>query len=226
MDALFLPSAKLSGEITFQGNKFWGTWMQEIAGERIIIRFDPADLWGGIHVYSAENAYLGFAPCLAKVGFYDMDEARLHSRARAAWIKAEKAALAAHRRYTAAGLGALLDASAPETPTPTVEAKVVRGAFGKQAAPRQIAGATPMPVADLEQAQAALVIELQAARARKADDDEPKQRFRRALELERAVSTGQPITRDQDRWLSIYSQGAEYRSLASLYADFGETLFG
>lgn len=229
MGAEGLRAAKLSGEITFQGNRFWEHWMQDIAGERVIIRFDPAALWDGIHIYSAENAYLGFAPCLAKVGFYDMDEARIHARARTTWLKAEKAALAAHRRYTAADYGALLDGAAPEATPPTVEAKVVRGAFGKKDAvpePRRIAGSTPMPVADLAQAQAALVIDLQVARAPKPADEEPKDRYRRALELERAIAANQPVTREQERWLQIYAQGSEYRSMADLYVDFGDALFG
>lgn len=98
MGAEGLRGATGSGLLNFLGNEYWAPWMTAIAGERVIARFDPADLWGGLHVYSAENAYLGHAPCKQKAGFFDLEEARTHSKARRSWLNAEKAALEAQPR--------------------------------------------------------------------------------------------------------------------------------
>lgn len=46
-----------TGAVWFQGNEFWSDWMHRIAGERVIVRFDPAAFWDGVHVYSEANAY-------------------------------------------------------------------------------------------------------------------------------------------------------------------------
>lgn len=220
--------AKNSGAIWFAGNEFYADWLHKFAGKRLIIRFDLAAFHDGVHVYSFDNAYLGFAPCRQAAGFLDAEEAKNISRLRKAWLKAEKAVLSAHRKLTVAQLGNMLDEVAPE-PLAPVEMKVIKPVFGKKGAvpaPHRVSGPTPMPVADLAQAQAALVIDLQAAKAPKSADEEPKDRYRRALDLERTIAAGAQITREQDRWLTIYSQGSEYRSMADLYADFGDTLFG
>ena len=105
-----------------------------------MIRFDPAALWDGVHVYSCDGAFPGLAPVRQKAGFFDADEARTHSRARAAWLRAERHRLAALDRYTATRIGRLPDEAAPPNP----EAKVVRANFGKDApAPPNFA---PKPV--------------------------------------------------------------------------------
>ncbi|WP_121097706.1 transposase domain-containing protein, partial [Roseinatronobacter ekhonensis] len=124
-----------TGELKFQRNQYWAPWMHEIAGTRVVARFDPADLWDGLHVYSAQNEYLGHAPCREKGGFLSIDDARRTSRERAAFVKAERAAMEAHRKLRARDLGADLDAAALPAPTPAVEAKVVRPVFDKRARP-------------------------------------------------------------------------------------------
>ena len=75
-----------TGEVAFQGNRYWGEWMQDIAGKRVVIRFDPADLWSGVHIYGADNTYLGHAPCMERKGFFDIEEARVMARERRRWI--------------------------------------------------------------------------------------------------------------------------------------------
>lgn len=218
-------ASSLNGTLKFQGNEFWAEWMNAIAGERVILRFDPADLWSGVHVYSRENAYLGHAPCLVKAGFFDMDEARTHARARGAWLTAEKKAAAAHKRFQAAEIGAELDAlTPPDLPMP--EAKVVRGVFGKAASAARVA---PMPDdPNLEAVQAALVADLADHRPKKADADEEtsRQKFRRALELERAMEAGKAVTKEQERWLSFYQSTPAYRSERMLWDDMGDAIFG
>lgn len=218
-----------SGRIKFHGNEFWEPWMNEIAGQRVIIRFDPAELWSGLHVYSADNAYLGHAPCLVKAGFFDMDEARAHGRARAAWLKAEKAALEAQRRMTAAEVGRILD-DLTITPAPALEAKVVKGAFGKgKGIPEARPTAAPAFSDDQVRAgQAAIVADLAARRnaAQPSPEETARERFKRALELERQIASGKPVTIEQQRMLSVYQTTAEYIAERSLWDDFGDAIFG
>ena len=212
-----------SGRIRFQGSEFWAAWMHEIAGQRVIIRFDPAGFFDGLHIYSQDNAYLGHAPCLVKAGFFDMAEARTHARHRNAWMAAEKAALAAHRKYKAAEIGEGLAAlTPPDLPKP--EAKVVRPVF---AIPAPRAG-RQVPAPDLDRAQAAIVADLASRRSAPAPvaEEEPRERFRRALQLERAQAAGGTLTAEQQRWLSVYQTQPEYRAERMLWDEQGDTIFG
>jgi putative transposase len=220
-----------TGMVRFQGNEFWEPWLTEFAGTRVVIRFDPAELWSGVHVYAQDGAYLGHAECRQKVGFFDMDEARIHARARSAWLKAQKAEVAAHRTYKATELGQMLDALSPE-PGVRPEAKVVRAQFGKPVpdAVARPSGSPPIDAATLEKFQSGIVANLDAARAGKAPaptaEETARDRFRRALEIERALEAGQPVTRDQERWLSVFQNTSEYRAERLLWDDFGDAIFG
>jgi len=210
-----------TGHVAFQGNRYWAAWMNDIAGQRVVVRFDPADLWAGLHVYDRNNAYLGHAPALERTGFFDLEEAGVLARARRAWLKAEREAAAAHRRYTAADLGRMLDDVSPvEAPAP--EAKVVKAVFGKPAKAKAPVG-TPAktaiaPVADF--------VAVRAGRPETPPDEDPRSRFRRARDLERAIEAGTRITPDQRRWLGAYQTTAEYQGQRMLWDESGDAFFG
>lgn len=225
-----------SGAVWFQGNEFWAEWMHRIAGERVVIRFDPAAFWDGVHVYSEGNGYLGHAPVRQKVGFFDMDEARAHARARGAWIKAERAALEAQRRLTATEIGRSLDDLAEDAKEhmPSPEAKVVRPTFGKRGgiklpeaafAARQ--SKAPEDRSTIIAEQAAIVADLTARLSRDAPCEEtPRDRYLRALELEDRIGRGHGATPEQQRWLSVYQHTAEYKAEAQMRRDFGDAYLG
>lgn len=216
-----LRADRNSGVIRFQGNEFWADWMHKVAGQRVIIRFDPAEFWLGLHVYSKDNAYLGHAPCLVKAGFFDMDEARSHVRARNAWLAAEKKALEAHRQMQVRDVGAALDGLVSED-LPKPEAKVVRPVF---ATPKdRPAVAAPSP--EVDEMQAAIVADLTARRTQRPSEETARERFRRALELERTSEVGAGLTRDQLEWLSAYRTTPEYRAERLLWEDMGDAIFG
>lgn len=219
-----------SGMIRFQGNEFWEPWLTEFAGARVVIRFDPADLWSGIHVYAQDGAYLGHAECRLKVGFFDMDEARIHARARATWLKAQKAEVEAHRTLKAMEIGQTLD-SLSNAPAPKPEAKVVRAQFGKPVAeaPARPSGSPPIEQATFDRLQAGVVANLDAARAGKpvsAAEETARDRFKRALDIERKLEAGEPVTRDQERWLSVFQNTSEYRAERIAWDTFGDAIFG
>ena len=218
-----------SGMVRFQGNEFWEPWLTEFAGHRVVIRFDPADLWSGVHIYAQDGAYLGHADCRLKVGFFDMDEARIHARARGAWLKAQKAEVEAHRTLSAMQLGKTIDAMST-APAPKPEAKVVRAQFGKPLpdAPARPSGSPPIDQSTFERIQAGVVANLDAARAGKpapAAEETARDRFKRALDIERKLEAGEPVTRDQERWLSVFQNTSEYRSERLIWDDFGDAIF-
>lgn len=227
-----IRAEKQTGAVWFQGNEFWSDWMQQVAGQRLIVRFDPAAFWDGLHIYTAENAYLGHAPVRQKVGFFDADEARVHSRARNDWMRAEKAKAAALERYTAVQLGEFLDDAAPTAPAKP-ESKVVKAVFGRPDAARPEAGrfaqapkAEPASV-EVVAAQAAIVVDLASRQLPQASAEETaRDRFKRALEIERTMEGGTAVTRDQERWLSGYQMTPEYRAERHLWTDFGEAYLG
>jgi putative transposase len=216
-----------TGAVWFKGNEFWSEWMQSLAGRRVVIRFDPVNFWDGVHVYAADGAYLGHAPVRQKIGFFDMDEARAHARARSAWLKAEKAALAASRKLSAVEIGQSLDelAAQSEASLPKPEAKVVRGMFGdanapgKPSRPRPQAAVSP----DIEREQQAIIADLAARRnAPPPATETARDRFARALEIETIMAAGEPVTSEQQRWLSVYQTSTEYQTERLLFEDFGD----
>jgi putative transposase len=220
-----------NGGVWFQGNEFWAAWMHAIAGQRLIIRFDPADYLAGLHVYSADNAYLGHAPVRQAVGFFDADEARVHARARKDWMNAEKKALAALKKYEAAQIGAMLDEIAvPEAVL--VEAKVVKPVFGKPAHPEALITPpkfTPAAVSDdIARRQAQMVVDLDAHRAPPAPEVAvtTRETFRWSMDVARRIAEGAPVTAEEDRWLRGYLTTAEYRAEKLIWDHYGDAMFG
>jgi putative transposase len=220
--------AENTGAIWFQRNEFYADWLHAHAGERLIIRFDLAAFHDGLHVYSSENAYLGFAPCRQAVGFFDSDEAKSITRLRKTWLNAEKAALVAHRTLTAAEVGRMLDEAAPEASAP-VESKIIKGAFGKgNGLPKRPQTAPAISDDEVALGQAAMITDLAARRVAAAPEEEEtaRQRFKRMLELERRIEAGEPVTREQRTALQGYQTSPEYIAERSMWSQFGEAYFG
>jgi hypothetical protein len=218
MGAKGIRANSRNGQLSFMGNKYWADWMPEIAGQAVVIRFDSADLWSGLHVYTHDNIYLGHAPTFDRAGFFDTEEAKLLARAKRDWLKAEREAAKAHRRFTARELGRMLDEVSPVEP-PKPEAKVVRLAPVKAtrrgrpvdapAAETTPASVTTLPLRPVPEAA-----------------ETARERFRRALELERAADTGATLTSDQRRWLAGYQTTSEYRTERRLHDNHGDEIFG
>ncbi|WP_208434622.1 transposase domain-containing protein [Bartonella taylorii] len=86
-----LRAQKGTGEIHFYGNRYWARELNQYAGQKVIVRFDPDNLHQDLRVYDLNNRLLCLAPCLADVGFYDQHAARLNGRLRKEYVKAVKA---------------------------------------------------------------------------------------------------------------------------------------
>jgi transposase InsO family protein len=121
-----------SGEIHFQGNRYWTPALTRVAGQKVIIRFDPDHLSRPVKVYDLKNRLLCEAPCIEAVGFDDMDAARRHMRLRRDFLKATKELADVHRALTPAELGEIYDRgqkalSKPEPVLPAVTRLAVGG---------------------------------------------------------------------------------------------------
>ncbi len=86
-----MRTQKGTGEIHFYGNRYWARALNEYAGKKVIVRFDPDYLHQDLRVYDLHNRLLCMAECLADVGFYDQQAARLNGRLRKEYVKAVKA---------------------------------------------------------------------------------------------------------------------------------------
>ena len=224
MGAEGVRADRKTGLIRFMGNEYYSEWMIDIAGQKTVARFDPSDLRAGLHVYSLDNRYLGHAECRVAAGFYDIEEARTLAAARRKWVKAEKAALDAHRRFTARELGAMMDEARPGTLKPSApEAKVVRPTFARK--PQSVPQPAPSP--EQEAQHAALVASFDQKRSQKPDvTEDARTRFLRALELEARIAAGEPVHRDQERWLSGYQQEPEYLAEKMIHDAFNKDASG
>lgn len=123
-----------SGEVHFQGNRYWSAELNQHAGKKVTVRFDPDNLHASLKVYDLKNILICEAPCIADAGFNDIDAARSHARARRDYQKGLQATAAAKRKLSAQQLGELIyqgekPVSAPEPVRP----KITRIASGNLA---------------------------------------------------------------------------------------------
>jgi putative transposase len=212
-----------NGQVRFMGNSYWADWMHTLCGKKIVARFDRSALWDGLHVYSMADEYLGFAPCIGKTGFFDAGDFRAHNRNRTAYAKAVKAERDALKKLTGYDVAAELADLRPVPPEP-VEAKVIEPLFERPKAtlpapPRDAVAASEADwetriVTDLDQRR-------QKARTAQAEDDD-RDLYIRARQLEADMASGAPLTKDQHVWLAGYQRTAGYRQMKAMVEEYGE----
>ncbi|CUH68027.1 Bacteriophage Mu transposase [Thalassovita gelatinovora] len=226
MGAEGLKADSRSGAIKFMGNKYYAEWMYEIAGQKVVVRFDPANIWDGLHIYALSGEYLGVADCTENAGFFDLAEARNHASARRKWMNAEKEAAKAAAVFDAAQLGSFMDGAAAKAPQETtpVEAKIVRpAAFEK--APRPVPSARTLSAAEQEQ-RAVFVANFgdhskASEQAETSAKEDMRTRFAKAQEMEARLADGEALSPDMERWLSGYRTTPEYKAMRDLLGAFG-----
>ncbi|MBP1852714.1 transposase domain-containing protein [Rhizobium halophytocola] len=111
-----LRTKKGSGEIHFQGNRYWSRDLNAISGAKVTIRFDPDKLHESVRVYDLDNRLICEAACIADTGFDNVDAARQHARTRRDYAKALQAQREAHTKLTAAQLADIIYRGEPTAP--------------------------------------------------------------------------------------------------------------
>lgn len=127
---------KSNGEINLFGNRYWTPALTAYAGQNITARFDPENLFAGIHVYDFKDRLIAEAPCVEDSGFYSVSAARIQSKTRNAYLKAAKDMKDLHAKLTPTELGDLyqeVEPIAPESKAP-IRTKVTRLATGSNLA--------------------------------------------------------------------------------------------
>jgi transposase InsO family protein len=114
-----------TGHVVFLENRYWTPELATVAGEKVVIRFDPDDLHSEVHVYRADGSYLATAPVIAATGFLDRDAAVARAKLEANHRKATRAARDAEQLLSAAQLADLLG-DGPDDEAETPSAKVIR----------------------------------------------------------------------------------------------------
>lgn len=125
---------KGSGEIHYQGNRYWSPELNQHAGKKVTIRFDPDALHQPIKVYDLNNVLICEAGCIDDTGFRDVEQGRHHGRARRDYLKAIAAQKEAHAKLSAQELADIIYRGKPQAPAPQpVRPHVTRIAHGNLA---------------------------------------------------------------------------------------------
>lgn len=110
-----------TGEIRYLDNRYWAPELSQIAGDRVVVRFDPDDLTLPMHVYSRDGRPLVSAPLVSAVQFLDVQAAKTRMRQEREHRKAVRQAEKLQNLMDAADIAAMLprheNAAVPE---PTV----------------------------------------------------------------------------------------------------------
>lgn len=113
-----------NGSVTLAGNRYWSPDMIELAGQKVIVRCDPDNLHGEIHIYLESGEYFGPAPVIEATGFFDKAGAERRSKLEKAVRQKVRAAEEAAELLRIDQVAELL--SGPSAPTPQPVAGVVR----------------------------------------------------------------------------------------------------
>ncbi|NCT66367.1 MAG: hypothetical protein GXC76_01855 [Rhodanobacteraceae bacterium] len=80
------------GNMTLAGNRYWDEKVCDFAlGQRVELRFDPAALHAGVHVFSLDGAYIGSAECTAALGWNTTEGMQRARKLQAEWKKRSRA---------------------------------------------------------------------------------------------------------------------------------------
>ncbi|MFZ1681763.1 MAG: transposase domain-containing protein, partial [Rhizobiaceae bacterium] len=129
MAAEGVTSRPRNGEIHLAGNRYWTEDLVEIAGRRVVARFDPQAMHQPLHVYTLDGRFVASAECIEATGFNDAAAARAHSALRAAYMRKLRDIRDLERLLTPEELAAMLpEAEAVALPAPKIVQMVRKAA--------------------------------------------------------------------------------------------------
>ncbi|MCR6497393.1 Mu transposase C-terminal domain-containing protein [Thermomonas sp. S9] len=92
------------GYVVLAGNAYFGEAVSALAGQHVVVRFDPDRLDQPVHVHTPGGAYVGAAE-RTTARFDDIDTAREHARAHRARQRAARGPARGHGADGGAGRG-------------------------------------------------------------------------------------------------------------------------
>jgi putative transposase len=212
-----------TGQLRLYNNYYHSEWMSQHPNLKIIARFDPEDLHAGVYIYARDGAFLGFAECRQKVGFFDLTAAKETARRNARIKRAQKALVQAHKPVSIEQIGRDMNASAPAAEK-DFTSKVVSPEFGRKPAPVVFEKPQYQPLqdAEVEAAQNAMILNMKPTENATSETDDPAARFWRAREILARAEIGKAIGRDEARWVQGYRETAEYEGLLVMLETHGK----
>ena len=213
------------GGLTMWGNRYWSPWMNELAGERVVARFDPEDLHSGCYLYTLKGEFLGPAACSEKVGFFDIASAKAHARWQSQVKAAERKLLKTLRPVSVEDYAQEL-AAIHKAETPLVEAKVVEIAPARARKPLV---EKPLPVPDTSRDAELTVLQVDFATPRQPEakpQDAEIARFWRMIEIERRSEAGEPVSAEDAEFYGRMKDHPTYLAQRDLYDRHGAQAIG
>ena len=221
--------AKRDGTVTLYKNRYWNNFLLDHKGEKLIVRFDPEKLHTGVHIYSSQGEYLGFAEIHETVGFDSTQAARKHNSARTAHRKATKVQLEAERTM---GLPDMIEYMAKPIEAENVNSKIVKPIFGKSITDPRLTD--QMNILQNKSLKQNILTDSQTAKITEiaAEINQPQkvvklpetaaQRYQRALKLEQNIAAKKEVKPEDILWLGGYQTLPEYRAEKMIAEDFRE----
>ncbi len=126
------------GSVRLCGNRYWTEKLSEYAGKKVVLRVDPYQLHDRAYVYALDGNYICEAPCVAMVGFADVNAAREQARNRNHMRRNTKERLKIEKKIEALDIVGQVPPMPPENlPSATVIAPVFRHHGKKPEAPQK-----------------------------------------------------------------------------------------
>lgn len=107
---------KAGGKLQGRENRYYNEQLLGIKPNKIVVRFDPAQLHASVLCYTLDGRFICEATCIQKAGFGDTQAAREHHRNRTRFVKRTKEATAAQSRMTALEVAELMPDTLPPEP--------------------------------------------------------------------------------------------------------------
>lgn len=137
LGAVGIKARKPTGELHFEGNRYWDEALAAHVGDSLVVRFQPDDLHNGVIVETRDGRHICHAACIADTGFRDQAAAKESRRLLTTFRNKNKAALKALRSQEA--LEELKRAPVTPEPEPPIDHKVIAPVFGKRVSGSDVA---------------------------------------------------------------------------------------
>lgn len=129
-----------AGKASFGENRYWHESLSSYMGQKVTVRFDPANMHGGVYVENLNGEQICFAETTHMGGFKDAEAAKEVARARGHFKKSVKAKAEAEERLTAAEARAqTTETPEPEKPQSKVTRMLTGINAGHESAPKKVA---------------------------------------------------------------------------------------
>ena len=121
---------KRDGSVQLHGNRYWDASLLAIAGERVMLRFDPEDLTAAVHVHRLDGTFVATAGLSEQAGFTDQAAARARAKQVGELRRATRRKAELEQLIDAGELARLMPLPEAAEPAPAPDRRVVRAIRG------------------------------------------------------------------------------------------------